>query len=89
MVGHGLESLPGPGQQADGIRGLEGPAGGVTQECLVRRGRGRMQRIRMREPVLLGQQQPVLALGGLRPLDLGQAAPQILCLGRPVTGRRW
>ena len=87
MAGHGLERLPGPGQQADRVRGLEGPAGGVTQECLVRRGRGRMQRVRVREPVFLGQQQGVLALGGLGPLDLGQAAPQILGLGRPLTGR--
>ena len=46
-----------------------------------------MQRVRVREPVLLGQQLGVLALGRLRPLDLGQAAPQVLGLGRPLTGR--
>ena len=36
-----------------------------------------MQRVRVREPVLLRQQDGVLPLGGLQPLDLGHAAPQV------------
>ena len=51
------------------------------------RGRGRVQRVRVREPVFLGQQLGVLAFRGPGPLDLGQAAAQILGLGRPLPGR--
>ena len=53
------------------------------------RGRGRrVQRVRVREPLLLGEQLDVLALGGLRLLDLGQAAAQVVCLPFPLAGLR-
>ena len=49
------------------------------------RGRGRgVQRVRVREPLLLGEQLDVLAVGGLRLLDLGQAAAQVVCLPFPL-----
>ena len=52
----------------------------------MRRARRAVQRVRVGQPVLLGAQLGVLAVGRLDPLDLGQPAAQVLGLGDPLPG---
>ncbi len=88
VMGRGLQRLPGHAEQGDRVRRVELAARRVAKQGLVG-GRGRrVQRVGVRKPLLLGEQLDVLAVGGLRLLDLGQAVSQVLSLPLPLPGLR-
>ena len=86
MRGHRVQGLAGAAEQRHHVAALVGPVRRVAEQGRVRGGRGGVQRVRVGEPLLLGQQRRVLALGRLGLLDLGQRPLQILGLLRPFAG---
>ena len=103
VVGCALQRAGGTGQQRRGVRSLVGARRRVADQRLVRRGRGRVQRVGVRQPFLLGQQVLVLAcdrLAGGRSRRGQPAAPRPAApargrvrsarLSSPLTSRcRW
>ena len=82
-----VERLPGAGQQRRRVRAVVAAGRRVAGQRLVRGGRGRVQGVGVRQPLLLGQQVRVLALGRLAAVDLGQAGPQLRRPAAPARGR--
>jgi hypothetical protein len=79
-----LERAPGDAEQRHHVGGVDRGRGGVAEHRLVRGGGRRLQRVGVGELFLLGQQRRVLAGHRGDRLDLGQAAPQRLRLGRAL-----
>ncbi len=84
MRGHPVQGLACAAEQRDRVGALVGPVRRIAEQGGVGDGRGGVQRVRVSQPFLLGQQCRVLTLGRLSPFDLLQRPLQVLGLLRPL-----
>ncbi len=82
--GGGLKRVPRGAEQRERVGGVE--ASRVADQRLVGGGRGAVQGVGVGEPLGLGGQFEVLAVGRLEPLELGEPGPQVVGLPGALAG---